>query len=287
MHCDWVNISIPDSSYDEVYSELMPILYNLGELHAVRLAQSVLYRFAGSTGTFKETSKKGFTIFGASGAFLGLLRANGSFDDYLSCFAGRPHRVTKMDVAHDVPVDARPVLSKLYAKCKAGKVALTRKTISPGQFHFFKGAHSLGGDTGTLYLGNRTSEVHAKVYDKQSELLDKGIPCDDFVTRYELSATSKVGITLKDVHSPESLFWHYMGKVLKAPANVAPWVKNTCEGFQLPPRAELDPMELLRKQVLDNPSLEALVKLADSGGANGFTYLVSLLRQSSQTQLAS
>ena len=278
MFCDWVNISVPEDSSHEVEQELRLILGMLGAVAGIRVGTSIVHRLD-SGGTLKHTEKKGFSVFGASGGFISRLRIEGYFDNYLSIFASVPHRVTKMDIAHDVNSDAPPILKSLYRRAKKGDIKLTKKNLNPTQVKFLQKPRYDGEDSETVYLGNRTSEVHAKVYDKMAELQDKSFNIHKPLTHYKLNITSKVGISLKDVHSPEPLFWRFMGNVLPKPKNVPEWLPLGDNGFSIQPSAELLPAEVMRRKVDVSEEVASLLALADQCGENGFDYLLSLFKQ--------
>lgn len=73
-------------------------------------------------------------------------------------------------MALDVASHAPPLLQALYGRAARGEVSLTRKTLDPGR-HVFRyiGPGPDGEDTGTVYLGARSAEVKARVYDKRWE----------------------------------------------------------------------------------------------------------------------
>jgi hypothetical protein len=120
--------------------------------------------------------------------------------------------------------------------------------------------------------------VYAKVYDKQAERIDKGFDCDGPCTRYELSVTSKVGVSLADVISPDAMFWRFMSKVLDPPPSVPEWVASDHEDYKLPTRADLLPAELLSRKVETSAEIGSLLALADTIGPEGFNYLLSRLK---------
>ena len=273
MHCDWANISIPETCERDVLKSITPILHAVG---AVAITDEV-WKIA-SGGTFKRNVRNDFSVYGCSGVFLSELRSSGFFTDFFSEFIGVPHRVTKMDIAHDVSAYSPPILNDIYSRAVAGGVSLTRKKIRPNQVRkLFSPGHD-GVDTGTVYLGNRTSEVHCKIYDKAHERYCAGAveSFGDPLTRYELSFTSKAGATLDDIFSPEGAFWHYMSDVLTPPDPKPEWVKRA-EGYALPKKKVLLPAELLKRKIEFHPEFDSLLRLAHECGPNGFNYLVRLL----------
>jgi hypothetical protein len=276
MHCDWLNVTVPDDASHEVSCGLRKILSVVGAVAGAQMGASIVYRTVDG-GTLKHSEKRGFHIFGASGGFLGSLREHKLFDSYLGLFAGLPHRVTKMDIAHDVLIDAPPVLSRLYARARGGDIHLTRKSISPSNVTYIQMPRPDGSNTGTVYLGRRTSEVHLKVYDKMWERLCAGIDGWEPTTRYELSVTGKAGASLRSAAEPAALFWNYMGDVLPVPSNAPVWTPLDDEGFQIARTGALLPAEVLSRKVANCPEIGALLALADDCGPHGFQYLLSQL----------
>ena len=66
-------------------------------------------------------------MISASGAALAALRSVGAYAGYLRVLSSDVHRLTRLDVALDVLVDAPSVLDALYSRAKSGGVSLTRK----------------------------------------------------------------------------------------------------------------------------------------------------------------
>lgn len=128
----------------------------------------------------------------------------------------------------------------------------------------------LGG--GTVYLGGRSAEVKARVYDKRQERIARGYPDPGPWLRAELTVTGAVGVSLKDVWSPAPVFWHFMASTLKGiaacPVDVPEWVPGGV-GFSLPPRPVLDPVQRLARRLERSTELQDLCSLACSvrGGA--------------------
>lgn len=275
MHVDYLNITVPESDASAPELAARAILAEVG-------AESViagLWKLPGG-GSFKLDSVRQVRRFSASGGVLEAVRLAGLYGSYLAAFHEVPHRVTLMDIAHDTQgADAPSVVMALKDCLVSGPgVGLTRKRLRRGQFHFELGVGFDGRETGTVYLGQRTAEVRAKVYDKGHERRSKGFLDPGDLLRHELTVTGKVGVSLLDAAVPEPLFWHYMRHVLPCPEGVPEWVPGGL-GYTLPPKVALLPAESLRRKVERSAELDAWGALADSLGPHGRSWLLSLIRR--------
>lgn len=274
MHCDYLNVSVPETDSSAVDKKIVRLMCDIG---AVAITDELFKIIGGSGGTLKHVTKRGFSFYSASGSLLTSLRSFGLYNDFLSVFSDHPHRVTKIDVAHDLPCSSQPLLDDIYLRANSGEIKLTRKGLNHVKKQFSVGVD--GFDTGTVYLGARTAEVRARVYDKQQERLDKGFPWDDGpTTRFELTATNKVGISLKDAAEPSALFWRFMSDLLPAPANAPEWVPGGI-GFVMPGRPDVLPVDLLKRKVSQSPEVQILLDLAADCGPKGLDMLFRLMRQ--------
>lgn len=274
MHCDYLNITVPEGHSDSVRAELLSIVSATGAIAVNR----GLYRVA-TGGTFKHEEKRGFHFFSASGDMLASLRGFGAFSSYLSAIGDAPHNVSLMHVAHDVPgSDSPTVLKHLVKKARStGGIRLTRKKLNPQtQVLTMLSQGRDGRDTGTVYLGRRGAEVWSKVYDKQHQLFQvmgrEVPPC----TRYELSVSSKAGASLRDAYEPEAIFWRFMSEVLPAPENAPDWVAGGA-GFSLPPKVSYLPSEALKRLVEGSAQLTQMFELADRMGPHGYARFLRLM----------
>jgi len=259
MICDWVNITAPETVANDVMRELQTVLHAVGAIAAT----DELWNLAGGSGSFMHKRKKNFSIFGVSGQVLDALRSQNLLEDFFVPFVGVPHSVTRIDIAHDIERDSPKELRRIYKKATNGEISLSRKTLRGGQVRRLVSPGTWGDETGTVYLGRPTAEIRARIYDKRQEVFDKHgieLPCP--LTRYELTLTSKTGIGLSDVFSPEAAFWNFMGDVLPKPANAPVW-ETTGAGFDLVATKELLPAELLKRKVGDSLEVGKLLDLAE------------------------
>jgi hypothetical protein len=236
----------------------------------------------GTSGVIKIIPKNDVVIFSASGDALRVMREKSCYVDYLWSFAELPHRVTSMDIAHDVPVYTPKVLRALWRKSHTEKgIHLTRKKVPSKHIrHYVNQSPFDNSKTGTLQLGSRKAEAHTRVYDKRQEVFDKtGHDIGYWLTRYELTVTSKLGITLRDAHEPEAAFWHFMSEVISPGTPPDPWEPGA-QGFDLPAKVSSLPAAKLRARVEASAELRSFVDLADQIGPSGRQYLLRLLQKS-------
>lgn len=283
MHCDYLNVTVPESHSSDVESDLLGIITSAG----AACVYDGLYKLT-SGGTYKAESKRGFSFFSASGDFLATLRANGLFSTYLAAFAGVPHNVSMMHVAHDVPGDSSKEIKRLWRKVRSDTgIKLTRKRLRPEtQVKKLTSPGIDGRETGTIYLGTRKSEVWAKAYDKQLERLQRANQHIAPVTRFELAVSGKAGASLRDAYDPDAIFWHFMSDVLPAPPDAPPWEKGGV-GFSLPEKIALLPAEALRRLVQTSPQLQQMFDLSDRIGAHGYEYLLRQIHSRHEEYLRS
>lgn len=279
MKIDYLNITVPESVAAKVSDEVLEVLDYCGSTQS----SAEIHRL-GSSGTVKIRRKHGFTLFSFSGSALEVLRDQDQYAALLWVFAMHPHRVTSIDVAHDVrPESPSKIINALYRRAKGPKgIKLTQKRVQPRNVKKLLGPSLYGGeDTGTIYLARRTSEVSLTVYDKRQEILVRtGQDIGYNLLRYELTVTSKMGISLKDVQEPDGVFWNFMYQVLPPPPGYSPgsWVGGG-EGFSMPERRRVMPAEKLKQVVGESEALDRWIKYADEAGPNGREYLLGLLRR--------
>jgi hypothetical protein len=187
-------------------------------------------------------------------------------------------KVTGIDACVDLVLDAPPILQRLYAEASIGGVMLTRKAIAKVSKYFGPSSTCPGMDTGTVYLGTRQAEVHAKVYDKRQERIDAGADDPGPLVRYELTVSDKQNPTLKDAYDPTAMFWHFMGRtVLESPADVPQWTGHA-ENWKLPKVEPLLPYQKM-KAALDTPHVQSVLRLLANSGAMGEKMLLDRLHQ--------
>lgn len=270
---DWVSVSFPTGLASLVLDALRPLMSDIPGVSALSSGSGWVFP-SGSRklkpGVLQARTPSGspVTVISASGIVLAALRSSGVWPAYLRVLSSDVHRLTRLDVALDVPVDAPPILGALYGRAKSGGVALTRKVLDPVRHvSRWQSSDFAGRNSGTVYLGGKTAEVRARVYDKRLERVAGGLSDPGPCLRAELTVTSAMGISLKDAWEPAPVFWHFMAGALEGivarPSGVPVWVPGGDNvGFSLPPRSVPDPVQRLERRLERSFELQDLCKLA-------------------------
>lgn len=295
VFCDYLNVTFPADVFPDAQEAVLGLATLAGGYQAV----PGLVRWDGSSGTLKHGHRFGTGFVSLSGAALARLRhahvmvgntvGHSFFVELLSVLGAYPHRVAQLHATLDVVADGRTVIPALYERAQVGAFSLTRKCIPPRQVKWLRRSALYGpGQTGTVYVGNRTRDVWFKVYDKRNELLDRagdddaGRTLDAFpdpgdLVRYELALGRHVGCTLRDVADPAAVFWHHMREVLAAPAGAPIAWAPMGEGFSVPAPVERLPYTQLQLLLENSPDIARAVALADRMGPHGRQLLSRLL----------
>ncbi|WP_447530565.1 replication initiation factor domain-containing protein [Vreelandella sp. TE19] len=218
-------------------------------------------------GSVKLYETYGVLYCSASGAALAQMRELGVFMDWLSVISDWPHRVTRLDAAHDVLVDAADVLDALRSQYPTGQVNLGRKAL---RVKLELAIRDDGRETGTFYVGHRSkARATARVYDKRQERLDRAGVTGPHRTRYEVTVKQDYGATLRDAAQPDRLFWHVASPaLLEAPPGTPPWTADWSQGWRFD-RPERSAFEVFERRLSQSPELDLLVELADAVGPVG------------------
>lgn len=258
---DWLDVTFPPTESFRVYTELSALFASVDGL---KLSDGLW-----ELGPGKAKLGKSYNVdrVSLSGGVLAHLRAHGVYSDVLSVLAEGPHRVTRLDAAVDSNEDGADVLDSLRGRYPRGQVRLSQRPVKVTEM---LSTREDGRRSGTWYAGHRSgAEVTCRVYDKALEVLQRQGESIPARTRYELTVRKGPGPTLRDAHSPERLFWHYMSPaILEAPSGVPEWDSGWGEGWTME-RVELLPAESLRKRVERSGDLAAMVELADAVGPEG------------------
>lgn len=215
----------------------------------------------------------------ASGAALAHMRAVSMFLEYLSELSQGAHRVSRVDVALDLPVDGADSISEFRTTFSGGFAALSRKALPVSWM--LENRPSDGRETGTMYLGHRCkARVTARMYDKAHEALRKRGEHVGPRTRYEITVrgeSGREGPTLRDAAEPTVLFWHYASPtLLQAPVGLSEWIPRSGEGWTYS-RPDYLPADVLQRRVESSADLGGLIDLADSLGPHGRRHLLYLV----------
>jgi hypothetical protein len=277
VFCDYLNVSMPTDDHERFMLEFTPLLDEIG---CVPGPVPGLYCLSGHTGAFKLTRRQGVVVHTFTGGLLQVLRDYGQFLPVLAIISHYPHRVTSADFTLDEYVSAPPRIAEAYSYGVSGQLRFTQKAIAPGAIRQLLSPtvyDDAGYPTGTVYIGVRgRHEVFSKLYDKRQQIKQStGRDIPDTL-RHELTVTSKMGITLRDVAEPYKCFAHFYPEKLLAMDRSQKWEGNG-EGFELNKRPDKLPAQILKKRVEDSPELDSLLRIADKIGSEGRNYLLSLL----------
>ncbi len=276
VFCDFAQVTVPVEGWPELREAVQPVFDAAGLALAHEAPNGdVLWRDR-DTGSAKATRRGQVVALGASGAVLAGMRLLGLLHTYLAELGARQHRVTRLDLSLDVPVDTAPEIARLRdAAVSSEGVRLSRKRVLPQHVTRLVSRRPDGADTGTIYLGSAQADVRMCVYDKRVERLSRDMADVGPLTRYELRLRGGTGVTLRDAAEPAAAFWHYVAPdVLAKPAGAPEWAPEG-SGFVLEPMTLPLPAERLRRRVQASVELRALVELADSCGPYGRALLFS------------
>jgi hypothetical protein len=207
----------------------------------------------------------------ASGSVLATMRSEGIFNQFLTLLSSCPYRVTRLDAAIDVNVDASTVLDVLDTKYPRG-VCLSRQR--PLSTKMLTARRLDGKRSGTWYAGHRSkARVTARVYDKSLELFERtGVQLVDMFTRYELTFREGAA-NLNDAYDPSSIFWAHADALLPVPASAPPWHPSEVLSW-VSERIEVLPADALLRRVANSNELAVLEDLADQIGVEGINFLL-------------
>ena len=264
VFADRLQVTVDRMSYRDLRGKLLPLLQGLGCAPDVDDpgTETGLWREPDG-GTLKVSRYGQVAAIGASGRFLGLLRAASMLGEFLHALGSEPHKVTVLDATMDVPIDAPPVVAAIYSRATTGDgIQLSRKRVRATAVTKVFGQREDGRESGTVYIGGRMADVRLAVYDKQHERFYHGVEDAQPGVRYELRLRGG-SVTLADVYAPAAVFWHHMHRVLPRPDGVPAWLPGET-GYSLPRRPVLSPLERLRKRLVNSPDIADVVALADS-----------------------
>jgi len=276
---DYLSLTTPIESTDAVVSDIMPVLDAAGGSVEFGDEFSSTIR-VGPTGTVVLKRRHGVFCVSASGDALGTLRTSSLFGEYLAALSPHPHRVTRLDATLDVVADAPVLIRSLWRLASAGRIALSHKRVPGVNCSKFISPGAIDGrDTGSIYIGSKTAEIRAAVYDKRNKLfVDTGSDVGP-LTRYEMRYKSGVGCTLADAWDPTGVFWHYAAPgLLVRPDGVQPWVPHA-EGFEMSERQTFTAAELMDRKLDGSSDVRRLLELAEQVGPLGLDLLCQRLRR--------
>jgi Replication initiation factor len=275
---DFVGFTVPAVEWAGLHDELALELEGVGMSLERDDERVKLWRSGGDGwGTVREELRGQVWAVGISGTVCAGLRAARRFLSVLAVVGARPHRVTRLDAALDLPEDAAPVVARIAAAGRRGELALTRKGIKPTTVETHLGLRVDGVESGTVYCGSRAAEARMVVYDKRHERMSRKLPDNGNLTRYELRLKGGLGISLRDCAEPAPVFWHHVAPdFLPAPEGAVAW-SPAAEGFELERLEPPTPFARMLALLDQSPDVGRLLKLADQAGPYGFRSLVARL----------
>lgn len=272
--CDWLDVTFaPD---DCPYPELNLLLLGAGfEVSRDQGGSKCYLPPSGARGMVHIVHASRFAKVSISGGACAALRDLRLFEQVLWILHSSPHKVTRLDAALDLPLDAAHVIAALCSRYPDGRVNLGRKAL---QVSRLVSVRADGLESGTYYVGHRTAaRFTARVYDKSLEALEKRGEVLPTTTRFEVTARKDSGATLRDAGLPEAIFWHIAAPaLLKRPEGIPVWSPNTDAAWAAPARV-FDPAETLRRRVEGSAELDAFLAVAAAMGPSGPSYLMYLL----------
>lgn len=236
--CDYLTVTMPAYALQSVTPSLQELFETAG---MTSFDDGSTYLIDGNTGAFKLKTNPRYITLSASGGILEHFRNLKLFDQYITILNEHPHKITRLDATADYFVTYAPdVIQQFKIASNASKIVLTRKELSPSDIHYFLGSNEHGHETGTIYLGDRkTHSVYGKIYDKSFERTSKGYTSPGQTVRVELTLKADTGISLRDAHNPENVFYHYASRSLvMPPPHFIGWKPNVT-GFELPAQKDL------------------------------------------------
>lgn len=282
VFCDYFTITTPIDCMDPVIRALKPYFVDL-----CCSEEEGAFRLPDGFGLFSYRVRHRVAIYATSGGFASALRSVGLLNPFLSEFFVFPHNVSSADFTVDEYAYSPPRLAEIYSLASTGQVSFTRKSVNPSAVTTLLSPVAYddsGLNTGSVYIGRRgRHEVLAKIYDKRQQLLQqRGVNVRDAL-RHELTVTSKMGITLRDISIPHDCFYHFYPSNLLSKAASRAW-EGQGEGFRLEKPPERLPTQVLRSRVDTSKELKTMLELAEQIGDGGLTYLLGLIKKAYESR---
>ena len=262
---DYLNVSVPVEYWHDLRSDVLeqieataPVHQDMEGLH--RLLNDDLRP---TPAVFRFSRRGKVVVLSASGMALQAMRSVGTYEGYLRAIAAYPHRISMLHVTADYIIpEPADFIQMVKSAAQAEEVYLTRKVVKKERQKALLVMGFRGKETGTVYLSDReNADVWGKVYDKQQERVSKGFSDPGSIVRVEIAVQSDVGATLRDAYEPSDLYYAHASKSLvEAPHGFNGWSPKG-EGFVLPPRREVLPLERLER-LLSSQDVARLVELA-------------------------
>lgn len=284
MHTDQLNVSCgaDDSFADALERFLVSISAQPQSLGPGK----VWWRFPSCEvkNSIHVTRRRGYHVASFSGGALGHIRqVEQWWQEVLWLLASVPHTVSKLEIAHDLPVDGADTVESLQVLVPGESSKLLSRKGLPVEW-FLSQRDSDERYTGTMYIGRgTTARLKLKVYDKAFERrVNAGLLIPP-TTRYELTFMKDYkggGISLRDAYEPERLFWDGMPTdLLDRPPGVAPWSAADGVGWVAGSPVERLPADVLARRLSESAELDVLARIADEMGPGGRVWLARRLAE--------
>lgn len=164
---------MPAAVWAEVEPEVEACVLDAGMSAEFASLLKLTWRFDG--GIVRSEQRHTVRSIVASGQALARFRALGTLGQFLSSFAGRPHRVTGLHATMDRAEESPPVIARLLDKAASDDgLRAGRKRIPLESLERYIIRLTTGEDTGSIYCGSKTNEIRPVVYDKQRERIAHG-----------------------------------------------------------------------------------------------------------------
>jgi len=230
------------------------------------------------------TRRRGYHVVSVSGGALRHIRqVEHWWQELLWLLGSVPHTVSKLEIAHDLPVDGADTVQSLQALVPGETSKLLSRKGLPVEW-FLSQRDSDERYTGTMYIGRgTTARLKLKVYDKAFERrVNVGLLLPP-TTRYELTFMKDYkggGISLRDAYEPERLFWDGMpSDLLSPPPGVSPWSPADGVGWSAPAPLDRLPADVLARRLSESAELDVLARIADEMGPGGRVWLARRLAE--------
>lgn len=272
--CDWLDVTY--GPLDCPYPDLNTLLLGCGFVPSNELGSGRTYRTPNGRGTVRVKHSKRYAKISLSGSSLAHLRLCGHWTELLSILASSPHKVSRLDLAMDLPMDAAPFMDALDARYPLGLVNLSRKAQAVTRF---VSTRADGVRSGTWYVGHKDDARQSlRVYDKSLQMLQEYGEVIPTTTRVEVTARKDRGATLRDAEQPDALFWDIAAPSVfkRAPEGSPVWQPNQDTHWLSQPPTFV-PAEVLKRRIEHSAEIDAFLTLADSIGPYGVAYLERLL----------
>ena len=236
--CDYLNVTFPSYAINELEIDLNGLFDSIGLSHD---EAAKTYHLANSPGALKFYKNARYAVLSISAGILKHMREQKAFDTLIEIISKYEHKITRCDATADFHVPYAPdTIARYKNLVQTQDVYLTRKKIGLTE-HETRLSNNINGDeTGTIYLGHtKTHSVCCKVYDKTHEQQSKYNLTISQTVRVEITLKNDTGVSLRDVHNPESIFYNYAYRSLvEPPPHFTGWLPNG-SSYQLPPQKDL------------------------------------------------